>query len=126
MTCGRISILCAGVLLAVGAGAAGAQDWPEWCGRASRNMAARSDQSSPDSADCGQENDDGEVDLASTKNVKWVARLGHRNTGSPVVGICFDKKDVIGQGRSMRKEPDAAENESEPDEAPNHGLHADG
>ena len=85
MTCGRMSILCAGVLLAVGIGAASAKDWPEWCGQASRNMAAKSDQSLPNSADCGTENDDGEVDLQSTKNVKWVARLGYRTTGSPVV-----------------------------------------
>ena len=31
------------------------------------------------------ENDAGEVDLQSTKNVKWVAKLGHLTTGSPVV-----------------------------------------
>jgi len=85
MTCRRMSVLCAGVFLTVGAGAAGAKDWPEWCGQTSRNMAAKSELSLPDSADCGVENNAGEVDLQSTKNVKWVARLGHRTTGSPVV-----------------------------------------
>jgi hypothetical protein len=86
MTCRKMmSVLCVGVFLAVGAGAAGAEDWPQWCGQTSRNMAAKSDLSLPDSADCGVENDAGEVDLQSTKNVKWVARLGHRTTGSPVV-----------------------------------------
>jgi outer membrane protein assembly factor BamB len=39
----------------------------------------------PDSVDCGVENDAGEVDLRTTKNVKWVARIGRRTTGSPVV-----------------------------------------
>jgi outer membrane protein assembly factor BamB len=48
-------------------------------------MAAKSDQRLPDWADCGVENDAGEVDLPSTKNVKWVARLGRLTTGSPVV-----------------------------------------
>jgi len=48
-------------------------------------MAAKSDQRLPDWADCGVDNDAGEVDLQSTKNVKWVARLGHLTTGSPVV-----------------------------------------
>jgi len=48
-------------------------------------MATKSDQRLPDWADCGVDNDRGEVDLQSTKNVKWVAKLGRRTTGSPVV-----------------------------------------
>jgi len=48
-------------------------------------MAAKSDQRLPDWANCGVDNDAGEVDLQSTKNVKWVAKLGRRTTGSPVV-----------------------------------------
>ncbi|NLY00624.1 MAG: PQQ-binding-like beta-propeller repeat protein [Rhodopirellula sp.] len=85
MMCGRIKILCAGVLLAAGAGAVRGNDWPQWCGQPSRNMAAQSDQSLPDWAVCGVENDRGGVDLQSTKNVKWVAELGRLTTGSPVV-----------------------------------------
>ena len=85
MTCGRMSILCIGVLLAAGAGVVSGKDWPEWCGQPSRNMAAKSDQRLPDWADCGVDNDAGEADLLSTKNVKWVAKLGRRTTGSPVV-----------------------------------------
>ena len=85
MTRERMSILCTGVLLATGAGVVSGKDWPEWCGQPSRNMAAKSDQPLPDWADCGVDNDAGAVDLQSTKNVKWVAKLGHRTTGSPVV-----------------------------------------
>lgn len=85
MTYGKVSILCAGVLLAAGAGVVSGKDWPEWCGQPSRNMAIESDQRLPDWADCGVENDRGEVDLQSTKNVKWVAKLGRRTTGSPIV-----------------------------------------
>ena len=85
MTSVRMSILYAGVLLVVGSGAVQAGDWPEWCGQPSRNMAAEDEQRLPDSADCGEENDAGEVDLHTTRNVKWVAQLGHRTTGSPVV-----------------------------------------
>ncbi len=85
MTCPRMHILCAGVLLAFGASAVNARDWPEWCGQPSRNMAAQTDRSLPRSADCGVENDAGELDRQSTRNVKWVAGLGHRTTGSPVV-----------------------------------------
>ena len=106
----RMVVLCAGVFLAVGTSGVHAKDWPEWCGQASRNMAATSDQKLPDSADCGELNAAGEVDLQSTKNIKWVARIGRRTTGSPVVSrgrvfigttweggseacfLCFDEK----------------------------------
>ena len=81
----RLSILCVGVVFAAGTGAGDGKDWPEWCGQPSRNMAADSDRGLPDWADCGVENDAGEVDLESTKNVRWVANLGRRTTGSPVV-----------------------------------------
>ncbi len=85
MTCRRINILCAGLLLAVFAALVRANDWPQWCGQPSRNMAAQCDQRLPDWTDCGVENEAGDVDLQSTKNVKWVADLGRLTTGSPVV-----------------------------------------
>jgi outer membrane protein assembly factor BamB len=101
---------CAVVLLAVEAGGVSADDWPEWCGQASRNRVARSEQKLPDSVDCGEQSDAGEVLLQTTKNVKWVAKIGRRTTGSPVVSrgrvfvgttwedgkdacfLCFDEK----------------------------------
>lgn len=110
MTYRRMMIVCAGVLLAAGADVVIADDWPEWCGQASRNRVARSDQRLPDLVDCGEQNDAGEVLLQTTKNVKWVARIGRRTTGSPVVSrgrvfvgttwedgkeacfLCFDEK----------------------------------
>ncbi|MDD4870600.1 MAG: PQQ-binding-like beta-propeller repeat protein [Kiritimatiellae bacterium] len=85
MTCRRMMILCIGVLFVAGASMVSAKDWPEWCGQASRNMAVKSDQKLPDSVDCNVESDASEVNLQSTKNVKWVARIGRRTTGSPVV-----------------------------------------
>ena len=85
MICASMRVLCTGVLLAAGASAGSGEDWPEWCGQPSRNMAVKSDQPLPDWADCGVTNDAGEVDLSSTKNIKWVAKLGRSTTGSPVV-----------------------------------------
>ncbi|MFZ2643826.1 MAG: PQQ-binding-like beta-propeller repeat protein [Verrucomicrobiia bacterium] len=85
MTHRIMMILCAGAFLAAGAVVASAKDWPEWCGQASRNRAAVSDQKLPDSVDCGELNDAGEVVLPSTKNVRWVTRIGRRTTGSPVI-----------------------------------------
>lgn len=83
MTRARMMILCTGTVLAAGAVSGG--DWPEWCGQASRNMAATSDQRLPDWAACAVDNAAGEMDLSATKNVNWVAKLGHLTTGSPVV-----------------------------------------
>jgi len=80
-------ICCIGIILVCGTDVISAKDWPEWCGQASRNMAAESNQRLPDSVDCGTQNDAGEVDIQSTKNVKWVARVGRRTTGSPVISL---------------------------------------
>jgi outer membrane protein assembly factor BamB len=103
-------IFYASVLLAAGAGVVSGDDWPEWCGQASRNRIVSSNQRLPDSVDCGELNEAGEVLLQTTKNVKWVARIGRRTTGSPVVSrgrvfvgttwedgkeacfLCFDEK----------------------------------
>lgn len=85
MTDGRMIVLCMGVLLVAGTGAVRGKDWPEWCGQPSRNMYARSDRELPDWADCGAETDAEGVDLQTTRNVKWTAKLGSLTTGSPVV-----------------------------------------
>ena len=85
MTCARTMVLLTALLLATGAGAVRGGDWPEWCGQPSRNMAAKNDQQLPDWADCALQNDADDVDLQATKNVRWVARLRHPTTGSPVV-----------------------------------------
>jgi outer membrane protein assembly factor BamB len=81
----RMMILCTGVLLVTVAAPVCGADWPEWCGQPSRNMAAYSDQRLPTAADCGVEGEAGAVDLRTTRNIKWVARLGRLTTGSPVV-----------------------------------------
>ncbi len=48
-------------------------------------MVAAGDQKLPDSVDCGEVDTAGEVDLKTTKNVRWAARIGRRTTGSPVI-----------------------------------------
>ncbi|NLF71464.1 MAG: PQQ-binding-like beta-propeller repeat protein [Candidatus Anammoximicrobium sp.] len=85
MKCRKIRVWGLAVLLAAGAGPLCGQDWPEWCGQPSRNMAAAGNQRLPEWADCGVKNESGQIDLGSTRNVKWVVKLGHLTTGSPVV-----------------------------------------
>ena len=73
------------LLLAVSATAMSAADWPSWGGQPSRNMASETEKGLPDSYSFGKKNAQGEIDLSTTKNVKWVAKLGTKTFASPVV-----------------------------------------
>jgi outer membrane protein assembly factor BamB len=64
---------------------AAAADWPSWGGQPSRNMASATEKGLPCWCSFGEKSPHGEVDLATTKNIKWVANLGHATFGSPVV-----------------------------------------
>jgi outer membrane protein assembly factor BamB len=48
-------------------------------------MASQTEKGLPNWCSFGKKNDRGEIDLATTKNIKWVARLGNKTFGSPVV-----------------------------------------
>ncbi|MGA2257619.1 MAG: PQQ-binding-like beta-propeller repeat protein [Thermoguttaceae bacterium] len=87
-----------------------AVDWPSWGGQPSRNMASETEKGLPDWCSFGKKNNHGEIDLSTTKNIKWVAKLGSRTFGSPIVSqgkvfigtagdsssdaalLCFDEK----------------------------------
>lgn len=67
------------------AGGAGAADWPQWGGRDSRNMVSE-ETGLPDSFEPGKKMPSGNgIDPATTKNVKWTARLGSAAYGNPTV-----------------------------------------
>lgn len=73
-------------LLAVSAVTSLAEDWPSWGGNdPGRNMYSTAKglpaEFNPGKFKSGTE----EVDLATTKNVKWVAKLGSQTYGNPVV-----------------------------------------
>ena len=62
-----------------------AADQPQWGQKFSRNMVSR-ETGLPDSFEPGRrDTDSGGIDPESTKNVKWVARLGGQTNASPVV-----------------------------------------
>ena len=61
-----------------------AADQPQWGDRDSRNMVS-AEKGLPQWFDPGQRTPDGDIDLATTKNVRWVARLGDPSYGSPIV-----------------------------------------
>ena len=63
-----------------------ADDWPQWGGKKDRNMACARAGSLPDFFDPGTRDvKTREIDLASAKNVKWIANLDSMTNSSPVV-----------------------------------------
>jgi outer membrane protein assembly factor BamB len=61
-------------------------DWPQWGGGPERNMAARRPVDLPDEFDAGSYLGTTEqIDMATTKNVRWVAKLGSQSYGNPTV-----------------------------------------
>jgi len=62
-----------------------AADWPSWGGQPSRNMASETEKGLPDWFSPGKKDSHGEVDPTTTKNIKWVAKLGCLPNGSAVV-----------------------------------------
>ena len=62
-----------------------AEDWPTWGGGACRNMVS-TEKGLPASFVPGEKMADGSgIDLATTKNVRWVARLGNETYATPIV-----------------------------------------
>jgi len=78
--------LLAGLLAQAGRpSAAAAEDWPQWGGRDERNMVAR-ESGIPEVFVPGEKKPDGSgIDLRSTSNVRWIARLGSQTYGNPTV-----------------------------------------
>jgi outer membrane protein assembly factor BamB len=69
--------------LVVPSAACVAADWPQWGGTPSKNMVSDA-KGLPQSAKV-EMNDDGNVDVAKSTNVKWAAPLGSQTYGNPVV-----------------------------------------
>ena len=96
MTVGRVwavgvGVLCLGLVTGrnacppVPSGVACAADWPQWGGRDCRNNVSE-EKGLPDWFVPGEKKSGGGgIDMATTKNVKWVARLGSAAYGNPVV-----------------------------------------
>jgi len=73
------------VLMCFGAHIAMAADWPQWGGRNCRNPVS-DERGLPDSFIPGRKDPkSGNIDRATTKNVKWAARLGYASYGNPTV-----------------------------------------
>ena len=62
-----------------------ATDWPQWGGTASKNMVSLETNLAETFAPGEKLPQGGGIDLATTKNVKWVARIGDFSCGTPAV-----------------------------------------
>ena len=88
---------------AVGAPHALAQDWPQWGRDMTRNMVAPKDCDLPDTFDPGQFVGVTEkVDMATTENVRWVAKLGSQSYGNPTVA---DGRVYVGTNNDSPRDP---------------------
>lgn len=78
------------------------QDWPQWGRNESKNMYAP-DTGLPEKFDPGQfKRGSEEIDMATTKNVKWVAKLGSQAYGNVVVS---QGKVLIGTNNESPRDP---------------------
>lgn len=71
--------------LILGTESASSADWPQWGGTDSKNMVS-SEKGIPDSFVPGEKSPQGTgIDLATTRHVKWVVRLGSQTYGNPTI-----------------------------------------
>jgi len=87
----------------ISAGVVNAEDWPRWGGNdPGRNMYSPA-KGLPSTFDPGKfKANSEEVDLSTTKNVKWVAKLGSQTYGNPVVA---NGKVYVGTNNASPRDP---------------------
>jgi len=95
--------LLTAALLAGGIVSTGGADWPAWGGHdLGRNMYAKAT-GLPDTFDAGKtKSGSDEIDLKTTKNVKWAAKLGSQSYGNPTI---YRGKVFVGTNNETPRDP---------------------
>ncbi len=103
MSSQRFLLVLTAILSVVGVSAiVSAADWPQWGGTPSRNMVSVEERL-PSSFEPGKKRPDGSgIDMATTRNVRWVAKLGTENYSSPVIA---DGRVFIGTNDASLDDP---------------------
>jgi outer membrane protein assembly factor BamB len=79
-----------------------AADWPFWGRSASRNMVSE-EKNTPATWEAGRyKSGSEEIDMATTKNVKWIAKLGSQSYGNPTIA---GGKIFIGTNNESPRDP---------------------
>ena len=77
-------------------------DWPQFAGRDCRNMVS-DEKDLPDSFTPGTKKEDGSgFDMATTRNVRWIARLGTQTHGNPTL---LGGKILVGTNNGKPRNP---------------------
>lgn len=98
----RNSIILTTALLISAQGAyAESKDWPMWGGDPHRNMYSP-EKNIPSEFDAGEMDNNEVVDLSTTKNVKWVAKLGSQAYGNPTIA---DGRVYVGTNNESPRDP---------------------
>lgn len=80
-----------------------AADWPQWGGGPSRNMYSAVDESLPLDIKGGKKLKGSEdIDMATTKGVKWIAKIGSQSYGTPTVA---NGKILVGTNNESPRDP---------------------
>ena len=79
-----------------------AEDWPDWGGGPSRNMASSVEKNIPTSFGPGKaKSDSRQIDPSTTRNVKWSLVLGSQTYGNPVIA---GGKIIVGTNDGMLRD----------------------
>jgi outer membrane protein assembly factor BamB len=77
-------------------------DWPFWGGDSTRNMVS-TEKAAPETWDAGRyKGSTEEIDMATTKNVKWIAKLGSQSYGNPTIA---NGKIYVGTNNESPRDP---------------------
>ena len=95
-------VLPAVILAGLSATSVMATDWPMWGHSSSRNMVSE-EKNLPDTFDPGRyKQNSEEIDMATTKNVKWIAKLGSQAYGNCAVS---GGKVFVGTNNESPRDP---------------------
>ena len=99
----KTPIALTAALMACGLAPTGGADWPAWGGHdLGRNMYAKAT-GLPDHFDAGKtKSGSDEIDLKTTKNVKWAVKLGSQSYGNPTV---YKGKVFVGTNNESPRDP---------------------
>ena len=99
----KTKIALTAAMTACGLVSSGGADWPAWGGHdLGRNMYAKAT-GLPDSFNAGKtKSGSDEIDLKTTKNVKWAVKLGSQSYGNPTV---YKGKVFVGTNNESPRDP---------------------
>jgi hypothetical protein len=78
-----------------------AGDWPMWGHDPSHNMVS-AEKNLPVTVDLGKAKEEGTVDLATTRNIKWVAKLGSASYGNATIA---NGRVYVGTNNASPRDP---------------------